>query len=59
MGLDGQDIPTLNVGESPLMLSQIAADISIDKPAGGPNVDNPVEACWRPNIVDLASGLSA
>jgi|TARA_B110000483_G_scaffold176594_1_gene208826 hypothetical protein len=35
MGLDGQDIPPLNVGESPLMLSQIAADISIDKPAGG------------------------
>jgi hypothetical protein len=45
MGLDGQDIPPLNVGESPLMVSQIAADISIDKPAGGPNVDNPVEAC--------------
>ncbi len=35
MGLDGQDIPPLNVGESPLMVSQIAADISIDKPAGG------------------------
>ena len=38
MGLDGfegsQDIPPLNVGESPSMLFQIADDISIDKPAG-------------------------